>query len=283
MFFISPIPEDKATQDINAIYRDIKDIFTIENVPLMFQYIANYPEYLTYIWERMRNNLLSDTFTVSMDGIEDFAQKAIHEIYVPSSDVAHFITTLPHEEKEHIAQTIKQLKSLNTKLMILTIGVRESIKGIQVGVHKIQQYADPWTSANNTHIDTYHDKARPMFTSSENSILAPLFGKTALVASQYTTFFTLIAHEMAKLATTEAYLLSRVTLEQQGLQAVSRFSFPLECSYQELMRMIGNRPHADELVHILSVTFPSQFPKLVLTSAVMKKVLYIEQDKDHTQ
>src|SRR5258708_2573420 len=266
MFHIHPIPENKVNKQIKEVYTNIKDTFELDTVPVMFQYLANYEVYLLYIWERMKANMDSNSFTASYKDIMQFADTAIESIYSPSSAIATFIKTVPAQEKEQINQTIQTLEKVNAKLMLLTIGVRESVKGVLIGTERLTPYSRTEHMPFEDFIKSNFSRNETAISSSSH-ILAPLFGSHAIVVSHYPQFFQHIAIDMEKLLQSEGYLTKRVNLEQKGLLAVTQFTHPLGCSYKELVIMAGGKPYFDELLYMLSETFPSQFPRLVLTSA----------------
>ena len=104
-------------------------------------------------------------------------------------------------------------------------------------------------------------------------MLAPLFGAQALEIIRYPEFFGKVAQEMQSLVQTELYLSTRVGLERIGVMLVGHLSYPLGTSYQEIATFAGKRPYFHELLYILSETFPTSFPRLMLTTAVMQKIL----------
>ena len=104
-------------------------------------------------------------------------------------------------------------------------------------------------------------------------MLAPLFGNNTLTISKYPAFFGNIALEMERLIKEENYLEKRVNLERLGMKEAMGLPFGIGCSYQEIMAYAGHKPHLNELLYILAETFPSQFPRLLITTSVMRIAL----------
>ena len=98
-------------------------------------------------------------------------------------------------------------------------------------------------------------------------------GNNTLLISHYPDFFANVAMEMENLKNMPAYLHLRVELEHQAFQKIDLFETPLECSYIDFMRMTEGVSYTDEIIFLLKDTFPSHFPHLVLTTAVMKNAL----------
>jgi len=274
MFHIKPVQEKNAAPSILAAYKDIQEVFGIEFVPLMFQYIANYEEYFFYMWERMKANIKTSSFRSSCSQTDAFAAQALAEIYTPSKALKQFVQNLHPLEQQHISQTVQLLESANTELMLLTIGVRESVKGILIGAQRLPQYGQQATG----NFDDFLRKeaasiAEKKAGNQATFMLSPLFGSTAIAVAKYPDFFDRVASEMDELMKTELYLTKRLGLEQIGLVSIDKFTHSLGSSYQKLVQLAGGKPYFDELLYLLSDTFPSQFPRLVLTTALMRKVL----------
>jgi hypothetical protein len=89
-----------------------------------------------------------------------------------------------------------------------------------------------------------------------------------------------MAMEMKQLKNMPVYLHLRVELEHQAFARIEEFAYPLDCSYVDFMYMTDGISYTDEILFLLKDTFPSQFPHLVLTTAVMKQALAVKGDKD---
>lgn len=281
MLHIKPIPEEKASDQVKELYTDIKEIFDVEIVPLFFQYLANFEEYFVYSWEKMKQNIESPVFGEFYDEVVKFSHEAVREIYTPSVAMSQFVSSLDSQEKKNIAGTILSIEKANVKLFLLTLGLREGLKGVMIGQQLLSAYAgedvidyegifDEYINAKEVRQDLLNKKDE---LESASRMLAPLFGSQSLTVSNYPAFFSKVAQEMERLIATENYLTQRVILEHIGLLSVSQFPYSLGCSYQEIAKFAWKRPHFSELIYIMSETFPSTLPRLVLTTALMDYVL----------
>lgn len=273
MLRIKPIAEENASEQVRVVYTDIKNTFHVSLVPLVFQYIANFEEYLVYMWGKMKTNIQTPYFENAYKDAITFANSEIPEIYSPSARLSQFVHQLVPQEKEHVEKTVEELQVLNAKLMILTIGLREGVKGVIIGQDELKQlevseYKVDIFDIFHTKYDTEHVAVEPA-----SRMLAPLFGTQSLAISQYPAFFHHIAEEMEKLLKNESYLSKRVDLERLGMRQAFGMPYSLGTSYQEIMAYAGHKPHLNELIYILAETFPSQFPRLLITTAVMKIAL----------
>ncbi len=276
MLHIRPVTEKDASEQTRVAYEDIKKTFNIHFVPLLFQYIAGFEEYFLYVWEKIKTNLESEYYIKSTAELIQLSQKSIHTIYKESREMSQSIHGMHSAERQHIMQTAQELQILNAKLLLLTIGLREGVKGVIVGEQVLPDVAheetvfDPFINEKIMHANV---KQQEKDIAPASKMLAPLFGAQSLVVSKYPEFFSRVAAEMDELTKSEKYLHERVVMEQHTLEKSLHLTHPLGCTYAEIARFAGKRPYFSELLYILAETFPTQFPRLLLTSSVMEKVL----------
>ncbi len=277
MFHLQPVSEEKASAQVRTVYIEIEQTLTVTIAPLVFQYIANYENYFLFLWQQIKANVVTSSFQAAHTETIRFAKQATSRIYTPSPVMADFITTISPLERQQIMDTISLLERINATLLLLTIGIRESLKGINIGQQHIAEYT---AQAVNEPSSFFTDPSNIYSSSRERteinntvSLLSPVFGSQAIQISQYPQFFSYIAMEIEALVMSEDYLRERVFLEQKTIQFAGTFTHPLGCSYTQLLNMIKGQPYFDELLYILVDTFPSQFPKLVFTTAVMRRVV----------
>lgn len=284
MLHIRPVTEQDASEKVREAYEDIKQTLNIHFVPLLFQYIAGFEEYFLYAWEKIKINLESSYYKKSVEELIDFSRKSIQVAYAESKTMHNFISSIQPAEKRHIQQAVNELELLNTNMLILAIGLREGVKGVTIGQQVLPKNAQEYEETIfdqfiNEKIMHANIRAQEKDITPGVKMLAPLFGSQSLIVSQYPSFFTHIASEMEALIKTEKYLKERVGLEQQALTRAANLSHPLGCSYAEIAAFAGKKPYFSELLYILSETFPTKFPRLVFTSALMYQVL---QPQGHT-
>ena len=278
MLHIRPVEEKHASDNIAKVYEDIKKTLGIHFVPLIFQYIAGFEEYFLYAWDKYKENLQSDYYTKATEDILAQSRKSVHSVYKESRPLYEFMQKITPAEKKHIQETVDQLETLNARFLILSIGLREGVKGVIVGQQILPHYAAEYE-------ETVFDQFINQQIMRENlqrevkdiapgmRLLAPLFGSQSLVVTHYPQFFTHIAQEMDMLAATEKYLHERVQMERKALALALHLPYPLGCSYAEIARFAGKKPYFSELLYVLSETFPTKFPRLVFTTAMMQFVL----------
>jgi len=272
MLHIHPIAEDKANTQVYEVYQEIKRSLQVSIVPLLFQYLANFEEYFFYVWDKIKANIYSDYFQISAKDITSFTQHEVHNIYSPSSNTVVFTSKLHQVEKEDILDTVHKLESLNAKLLVLTVGMREGLKGVHVKEELLLKESTDiskefFQSFSNIVADSTKKEAAV-----SSKMLAPLFGSQALAFSHYADFFSHVSDDMDHLVNTENYLTKRVMLEHEVLKKIEGL-LPLGCTYTEVAKYAMGLPHFGELLYILTETFPSQFPRMLFTSIVMEHSL----------
>jgi Halocarboxylic acid dehydrogenase DehI len=276
LLHIKPVPPEKAEGKVEQVYQDITQTLNIVAVPLVFQYIAVYEQYLFYIWDRIKRNLESDSFKESCAELKEVTYQTVPMLPTPSGNLKNFVGTLHPSEKYELTEVVNLLDDINIKLMLITIGIRESLKGIphiarllEVEEALIEEQLGTLMQRERLELQGMNKHEITQVT----RMLAPLLGNNTLLISHYPEFFANVAAEMEILKNMPAYLHLRVEMEHLTFQRIDFFETPLDCSYVDFMRMTEGVPYTDEIIFLLKDTFPSHFPHLVLTTAVMKNAL----------
>ncbi|HET9946927.1 MAG TPA: halocarboxylic acid dehydrogenase DehI family protein, partial [Patescibacteria group bacterium] len=269
-----PISQEQASGRILEIYTDIQSTFQVSLVPLVFQYIANFEEYFSYMWEKVKRNIQSDYFENSYKELLATTTKDFQEIYYASSQMQEYLHRLHGLEKDDLLDTVSKLAIVNAKLLIVTIGIREGVKGVMVKHEQLPKSV--MAGIDREFFDTFSNivqESQQKEAAATSKMLAPLFGTQALAFSNYSDFFSEVAQDFEALIMKESYLEKRVILEKKVMHLVDGLPYGLGCTYAEIARFAAGKAHFSELLYILSETFPSQFPRLMFTSILMKQVL----------
>ena len=277
MLHIRPVEEKDASEKVKEVYSDIKKTFNIHFVPLLFQYIAGFEEYFLYAWDKYKKNLESDYYAKTTTELMEKSEKSMQHVYRESKTMQAFIARVAPHEKEQLLQTADELELLNARLLLLTIGLREGVKGVVIGqtlLPKDVSFEETvFDALINEKIMHKNIAQQQKEVAPASKMLAPLFGGSNIVVSKYPEFFAHIANEMHELMKSEKYLHERVVMEQGALIRASNLPYPLGCSYAEIAGLSGKKPYFSELLYVLSETFPTSFPRLLFTSSVMKQTL----------
>lgn len=280
MLRIVPIPEHKATGEIRKLYSSIKAATGADSVPLVFQYLAVFPDYVHFLWEQISPNLTDPAFQSQAKDIIQFGQTAISTVYSPSPLMELLLERIMRRpEYEQLLQTTQRLLQMNASLYFLSLAIRESLKGKYLG---IKQIGTVLSEKEKRTFYTVADSVGPAQASSSDGHssvqssslrLATRASTTGLTPSLYQEFFRTIEREMEHLMKREAYLTRRVELERFSLAKLPLLPYPLDSSFVTMTRKSGEHPQFPELVYLLSDIFPTQTPYKLLASAVMQHAL----------
>lgn len=284
MLRLRPLSEEKAPEYTKSVYDAIKATLGVPITPLFFQYIGNYPDYLGYLWSIVAPNIDTEGFHKSCNQLLHISESAISVIYTPSEKARTLASQMHPSEKEQLHKTVDDLRMLNVKMMILTIAIRESLKGLYIISKQISEnsYGSPTAplEAEKTIDEIVQESLHTVASSSMQAVdtkvahmFVPVYGANTLMLSKYPEFFSLSAEELEILMKTEAYLKARVEMEKITHILLLQLPSPIHLSYRETTKMLFDKPHAGDLLFVMKDTFPSHFPKLVLATDMMGKML----------
>ena len=282
MLKIKPVSEKDANREVAEIYKSIENSLDLYTVPLIFQYFAIFPEYLFHIWHQFQQNINDHSFNLYCLDISNSAVTAIKEIYKPSAPTALFL-----EEMEENAQIIELRKfavnsiKVNSRLYLLSVAIRESLKGKYLGLKQIGQKIENQEEeilkdlSNEFYSSHFENKKETTDDSNISGRQKELdtIKKGGLTKSYTEEFFKLITMEMERLAKKEDYLTRRVELERFTLYKLPLLTNPIDSSLTTVFQKNFGNPYFPELIYLISDLFPTQTPYKLLTSVVMKETL----------
>src|SRR6185437_3418599 len=121
LLHIKPIPPEKANSRVSEVYEEITQTLHLNAVPLVFQYIAGYENYLLYVWERIKRNLQSDSFHQSCAEIKEITYQTVPMLPTPSAPLKNFVQGMHPAERYEITEVVHVLDDINIRLMLITI------------------------------------------------------------------------------------------------------------------------------------------------------------------
>lgn len=281
MLKIVPIKEEEATGEIRTLYASIKTTLGGHSVPLVFQYLAVFPQYFRYLWEQASPNLTDPAFQSQTQQIIRFAQTAIAGVYSPSPRMEVLLERLhSRPEEKQLDHTCQRLLRMNAALYLLSLAIRESLKGKYLGIKQIgptlsnEEKRIFYTVLDaDIPIATPEPQRRAMEHPSSALVPSPSSQTGALTTTLYAEFFASIEQEMQELIKKESYLSRRVELERFTLAKLPLLPYPLDSSFVSMTRKSGEHPQFPELVYLLGEIFPTQTPYKLMASSVMYRAL----------
>lgn len=280
MLSLKPISESKASGEVVQIYKSIKQTFGLANVPLVFQYLAVFPNYLSFIWQQATKNINDPAFESQTRDIENFAQTAIQTVYIPQTLTKLFLEKIENRaEKSELVKFVGTISKMNAALYILSLAIRESLKGRYLGIKQIGEKLEEkektaFEDLSEGFFDTSYNPDKrnaAVGKGSEKGIAAQ--PKQAITTSIFAEFFSIMEKEMGRLLKEEKYLTRRVELERFTLLRLPLIPHPLDSSIVTLFKHAYDNPQFPELVYLISDLFPTQTPFKLMASAVMKESL----------
>lgn len=278
MLSIAPIPEGHESNEITPVYTAIKQVLRAPHVPLIFQYLAVFPTYLSYMWKQVEKNIADPLFLDQTHSIRQFGDHAMGQIYHPSKKIAFLVDTIDTmHQKETILSSVDNLSRVTSILYLVSIAIRESFKGIQlglkqIGVHTIDSereiFSDFSADLSLEHVNTQGGDRNLSHTSQ------------SLTTSYFAPFLREIESEMKELLKRETYLHRRVALEKFALSKLNLLREPIDSSFRTVSQMASSQKAFPELIYILSDLFPTQTPHKLLTTSVMKIALSARWDEN---
>lgn len=281
MLRIKPITEKDAEGRVQEMYASIRQTLGLQSVPLVFQYLASFPSYFDSIWKQARHNLHDETFQRESREISEFAQSAINSIYTPSHLVTLFLEKIEGGgEKTTLWQFITNLSTVNASLYLLSLAVRESLKGRFIGIKLI---GDALDESEKRIFNDLSDGFFPEGGGKEQTTSFQNISQSSkdiqntqsntLATTTYGEFFKIMEWEMDRMLKREDYLTRRVELERFALSKLHLLKQPVESSFAAVSRFSADNPDFPELLFLIAELFPTQSPFKLLSSSVMKKAL----------
>src|SRR6185437_1489237 len=209
LLHIKPVSPEKAEGRVAEVYREITQALNIVAVPLVFQYIAVYDKYLFYIWERIKYNLESDSFKASCAELKEVTYQTVPMLPTPTDHLKNFVETLHQKERYELTEVVNLLDDINIKLMLVTVAIRESLKGIPHIANLLEDQDEFIEEQLGTLMQRERLELQGMNKNEITQVtrmLAPLLGNNTLLISHYPDFFANVAAEMELLKNMPAYL-----------------------------------------------------------------------------
>lgn len=277
MPILTPIGEDKATEKVAEIYNEIKKTLKIANVPIFFRLIANFEDYLAYIWKSFKANLEDTNFIKLAQELEEFAFNNICDIYLPEPEIIAYLDRHLSEDPQifFIRQDIKKVNKVNAKLAFIFIALREAVKGWAVGAKLINTRAGEVYVSRESQSHTIFDSSlKEDYIINHDLLMQKDFklqnysSKEGVVVSFYPKLVALMIDEADKMIKKADYFVWRVQFEENILAKLLNIPHPINSSYRDTIKLCQGMPFFDELIYLICDSFPSLAVFKLSTSTV---------------
>lgn len=244
MLFLSPISEATAPPEIQSLYSEIKTSLGLTSVPYYFQIVANFPDLLELFWSRLLPIVTSADFDALINDQIRQVSLAFQTKFYPQ------ISKLSPDSTQSATELYSLLQS-NLKLFIISLTIRESLKGLDVKKMII-------LPNEHLHLSTladYYEKESTLSSLAQinaDAALAPISSLKTLLDQTKPIF--------EHIQKSEDYLNLRLELERNLHHALQNLTPKFVLSYNEVIKAIFNKPLAPEVIYLVYDVFPSTLP-----------------------
>lgn len=267
---LRPVSDSDAPEEVRLVFEDAQRLLAVNAIPVMLRFIANAHPYLSYLWDFMREDVVNAQFQELSGKIISFSLSSVSIIYTPSSRAAGFTSSLDETRRKELETLIQQLLRLNSIFFLFSLDLREDLKSAFTQREEVRRLSGVSEALSEQLREGSGRKDAAVTTS---RMLAPLFGTSLPILPNVETFFSVVESEMGRLVKTEAYLKTRVELERVSLMYLPSIPHRMNSNYKVFMELIEDKHVAYDLLYLLTHVFPSEFPRLLLTSALMKRLI----------
>ncbi|MBP9797817.1 hypothetical protein KBC70_01590 [Candidatus Woesebacteria bacterium] len=248
-----PIPEHLASPEIIPVYADIKKTLDIPYVPVLFQYLANYPRLFAHVWPSLKDNLLDPSFESLINHITSDCIHVSQHLTEHFPNISQNVNQLIQSQdmRNRIHEEIRKYFTLQCVLAFLCVAMRESTKGWAIGA-KYLHSEQAFHVMNDREPHGVTEDIRAMIVAETTSALnvSPDLQKPLV------SFIIMLHEEFADLIKKEEYLYARVQVEQSLIQYISNMPHTIQTSYNAVTNLVEDPRELPYLFYLLSDKFP---------------------------
>lgn len=280
---LHPIIESEASGIAKDYYEKIKKSLGIPNLPLFFQYLGPFPEFLEYLGKQILKNLDDLHFQNMAEEYASQSKKSIAAKIGKSTLILEWLENYKHlPEFYHFNHDLEKIYLVNIKLAIIFLSIREAVKGWAIASRKLQGKREE----KNTH-DSYSKDASVFIfevsdTIIENFIKENKAKSLALQGNQLARrensglaknllpdYLEACRLDFDRKMKTEEYLMFRVQVEQHTLNNLHNLPHPIFCPINVVIGLTGKYPSYPEILYLLSEHFPTYAVQRMLFSGFL--------------
>lgn len=265
---IKPLIEFKAEGKTKENYQKIKGALEVEYLPLFFQYLGTFPEYLDYITNQLVGNLQNPKFSQFVDEISKEIEKSIKESLTKSEEIEEWLTLYRYSPQFYNFETsLKNIFITNSKLAFIFIALREAVKGWAIAAKQISEQRVKEKEVKE-HISKKQEEEiifEGVYKNSQGkNQIVPLIASSSIQQQTGIPLERQLLPEYLKLCRLdflqsmkqEKYLFLRLELEKLFLQSLPLLPGLIYSPINVVLHHIGRYPNYPELLYLLSEHFP---------------------------
>jgi|GEM_PF-6110514 len=271
----SPVFENEALDEVKKYYDDLKKAFEVKTLPLFFYLSGNFPEFLRIIIPSILANLKSTAFPELVSETRDYLL-ALFGSYKPSRK----FDAIFRESAKVYKENIDFLFMINLKLLIFLYAIRESIKGMALGLKKLPEFT-PKSAGKIYKIKEGSLKISPSYQKQileervmEIDLKVVSLSKTASSLPVLTFYdFLKQAEELFKNEVKdERFVLYRLGAEKILLNSLSFLPEKLEIDYKRLLESLEKYKDYHKFIPLLAEDFPVVYLHKLLLLLFLKQL-----------
>ncbi|OGK15415.1 hypothetical protein A2690_05160 [Candidatus Roizmanbacteria bacterium RIFCSPHIGHO2_01_FULL_39_12b] len=262
MLHIKPVIDENASDGVVAIYGRIRDGFKLDAIPLFFQYMGNFPDFLEYIWKSIETNLKSAAFWDLSDECKDKCLDLYSSVYSPSAIANELLESIfKNETSAHfIGAKLKNLSITNASIALLFVSMREAIKGWAITTKLLKDKYD------HAYFEAVTPKIEREIETSLVDASSSVQESSKLEQFDYIKFMAIVQSEVDDSIKHESHLHARLALEEHLVDHKDKVE--IDVTYRTLAQYASDYKHFDELVYLLSESFPTIAANRVIVSSI---------------
>lgn len=270
-----PIPENQAETSVQQIYTEIKTALKLPQVPLFFQFLGAFPDYLSFIKEPVINNLKSPTYERLVSKNQNFVKEIFKDNFPKKELIQEFLTKY-HQTPEfyNLKPQLEHIFTVNAKLVFIFLALREAVKGWAVASKKLeshfQQQKQHKTKDSFVDSQTKTDLVYStdiIQVNKEESLAVK--NKSEIEQVLLPKYLKLCEAEFKQLLKQQSYLFFRVELEKICLRNLDQLPFPIFSPVNLVYELAQKYPDFPDLLYLLSEHFPTYAVSRYLFSGYM--------------
>lgn len=278
---LRPVNENSAEAPVKQIYLNLKTALELPQVPLFFQFLGAFPDYLSFIEESIVNNLKSPKYQSLVAKNQIFVKEIFKDNFPKQELTQEFLTTY-HQTPEfyNLKPQLEHIFTVNAKLVFIFLSLREAVKGWAVASKKLESHfaKSHQTTAEPDFIDerlkTSMAYGTDIITVNQNNLAnkeksLATKDKTGLEMALLPKYLNLCEAEFNQLIKTQAYLFFRVELEKICLRNLDQLPYPIFSPVNLVYELAQKYPDFPDLLYLLSEHFPTYVVSRYLFSGYM--------------
>lgn len=266
-----PVPEHKATGEIERVYYEIKQTLRVTGVNLNFRTWAGYDGFLPLAWEAVSSNAATYAFETLADGLR--AEAARHAEQFGPLEV-RAIAQLGESQAYHVQHALDLYHYVNPKLLLLTSAVALALeaatpegdptaakdllpRGAPAAMHALEMEDD---EPDDRHLEQ-------LFSDIQETLSLPSINSDYRTLALWPDYLDAAWRRLKPVVQTDAYAEAANQLRETARQSVAKLPYPTTLSKQAI------EDAGTDVEEITEVTqsFMQLLPGLIINIALLEQ------------